>query len=65
MLVTAKQVHPDVFGWRPDNFIDKLSGSTRLRTMVDAGASVNEVIGAWRDELAAFTRLREKYLIYR
>jgi len=65
MLVTAKQVHPDVFGWRPDNFIDKLSGSTRLRTMIDAGASVNEVIGAWRDELAAFTRLREKYLIYR
>jgi uncharacterized protein YbbC (DUF1343 family) len=65
MLVTAKQVHPDVFGWRPDNYIDKLSGSARLRTMVDAGASVNEVTGAWRDELAAFARLREKYLLYR
>jgi uncharacterized protein YbbC (DUF1343 family) len=65
MLVTAKQVHPDVFGWRPDNFIDKLSGSTRLRTMIDAGASVDEVTGAWRGELAAFARLREKYLIYR
>ena len=65
MLVTAKQVHPDVFGWRPDNFIDKLSGSARLRTMIDAGATVNDVTGAWRDELAAFARLREKYLIYR
>jgi uncharacterized protein YbbC (DUF1343 family) len=65
MLVTAKQVHPNVFAWRPDNYIDKLSGSARLRTMVDAGASVNEVTGAWRDELAAFARLREKYLIYR
>jgi uncharacterized protein YbbC (DUF1343 family) len=65
MLVTAKRVHPDVFGWRPDNYIDKLSGSARLRTMVDAGATVNEVTGAWRAELAAFTRLREKYLIYR
>ncbi|MFC4854467.1 exo-beta-N-acetylmuramidase NamZ domain-containing protein [Actinophytocola glycyrrhizae] len=65
MLVTAKQVHPEVFGWRPDNFIDKLSGSARLRTMIDAGATVNEVTGAWRDELAAFTRLREKYLLYR
>lgn len=65
MIVTAKQVHPDVFGWRPDNYIDKLSGSARLRTMVDAGATVNEVIGAWRQELAAFARLREKYLIYR
>jgi uncharacterized protein YbbC (DUF1343 family) len=65
MIITAKQTHPDVFGWRPDNFIDLLSGSTRLRTMVDAGAGVAEVIGAWRDELAAFTRKREQYLIYR
>jgi uncharacterized protein YbbC (DUF1343 family) len=65
MLVTAKQVHPDVFGWRPDNYIDKLSGSARLRTMVDAGASVDEVTGAWRAELGAFAKLREKYLIYR
>ena len=48
MLVTAKQLHPDVFAWRPDNYIDKLSGSARLRTMVDAGASVDEVVGAWR-----------------
>jgi uncharacterized protein YbbC (DUF1343 family) len=65
MLVVAKQTHPDVFAWRPDNFIDKLSGSARLRTMIDAGASVAEVTGAWRDELAAFARLREKYLLYR
>jgi uncharacterized protein YbbC (DUF1343 family) len=65
MLVTAKQVHPTVFGWRPDNYIDKLSGSARLRTMVDAGATVNDIVGAWRQELAAFTRLREKYLLYR
>lgn len=65
MIVTAKQTHPAVFGWRPDNFIDKLSGSARLRTMVDAGATVDEVTGAWRPELAAFANLREKYLIYR
>lgn len=65
MIIAAKQTHPAVFGWRPDNFIDLLSGSARLRTMVDAGAGVAEVIGAWRDELAAFTRKRERYLIYR
>jgi uncharacterized protein YbbC (DUF1343 family) len=65
MLVTAKRVHPDVFGWRPDHYIDLLSGSDRLRTMVDAGAGVDDVIGAWRGELAAFAKLRERYLIYR
>jgi len=65
MIVTAKQVHPDLFGWRPDNFIDKLTGSTRFRTMVDAGAGVDEIVGAWAGELEAFDTLRRNYLIYR
>ncbi len=65
MLVTAKQLYPDVFAWRPDNWIDKLSGSDRLRTMVDAGAGVDEVIGAWRAELAEFGRQRRRHLLYR
>ncbi|RZQ61598.1 exo-beta-N-acetylmuramidase NamZ domain-containing protein [Amycolatopsis suaedae] len=65
MIVTARRLYPDVFAWRPDNFIDKLSGSARLRTMVDAGAGVDEIIGAWRDELAGFDRKRRGYLIYR
>ncbi|WP_116051013.1 exo-beta-N-acetylmuramidase NamZ family protein [Amycolatopsis palatopharyngis] len=65
MIVTARRLHPDVFAWRPDNFIDKLSGSTRLRTMVDAGAGVDEIVGSWRDELAEFTSRRRKHLLYR
>jgi len=65
MLVTAKALHPDVFAWRPNNYIDKLSGSDRLRTMVDAGAGVDEVTGAWRAELAEFDRKRRRYLLYR
>jgi uncharacterized protein YbbC (DUF1343 family) len=65
MIVAAKQVYPSVFGWRPDNWIDKLSGSDRLRLMVDAGAGVDDVVGAWQQELAAFRRQREPYLLYR
>ncbi|RSM39692.1 DUF1343 domain-containing protein [Amycolatopsis balhimycina DSM 5908] len=65
MLVTAKALHPDLFAWRPDTYIDKLSGSDRLRTMVDAGAGVDEVTGAWRAELAEFDRKRRRYLLYR
>ncbi len=65
MLVTAKALHPDVFAWRPDNYIDKLSGSDRLRTMIDAGAGVDEVTGAWRAELAEFDKRRRHYLLYR
>lgn len=64
MIVTAKQLYPSVFGWRPDNWIDNLTGSNRLRTMVDAGASVDDVVGAWQGELTDFRRERRPFLLY-
>ena len=71
MLVAAHALYDD-FEWRYDSWdkarpywIDKLSGSPRLREQVTAGASADEVVGAWKDELAAFDRRRQQYLIYR
>jgi uncharacterized protein YbbC (DUF1343 family) len=64
MIVTAKQLYPSDFAWRSDNWIDKLTGSTRFRTMVDAGASADEVVAAWRPELADFEKLRRAQLLY-
>ncbi|OIK03820.1 exo-beta-N-acetylmuramidase NamZ family protein [Streptomyces monashensis] len=63
LLVTAKRVWAD-FAWRPDHWIDTLTGSARVRTMIDAGAGTDEVTGAWQDELAAFRRTRKGYLLY-
>ncbi len=64
LLVTAKQVWSG-FAWRPDNWIDKLTGSARVRTMIDAGADTDEVVAGWQEELGAFRRMRRKYLVYR
>ncbi|MEU6472789.1 DUF1343 domain-containing protein [Streptomyces massasporeus] len=64
LLVTAKQVWSG-FAWRPDHWIDKLTGSTRVRTMIDAGADTDEVVAGWQEELAAFRGTRRKYLLYR
>ncbi|MFE9609205.1 exo-beta-N-acetylmuramidase NamZ domain-containing protein [Streptomyces sp. NPDC006012] len=64
LLVTAKQVWSG-FAWRSDNWIDKLTGSTVVRTMIDAGAGPDEVARAWQDDLAAFRTVRGKYLHYR
>ncbi|GDY30735.1 exo-beta-N-acetylmuramidase NamZ family protein [Gandjariella thermophila] len=64
MIVTARRCYPAAFGWRPDNWIDRLSGSARLRTMVDAGAGADDVVAAWQQELAEFRRRREPYLRY-
>ena len=65
MIVTAKKLYPSIFGWTPDNYIDNLSGSDRLRTMVDAGASTADIVGAWQGELARFRAQREPFLLYR
>ncbi|MDX3850562.1 DUF1343 domain-containing protein [Streptomyces sp. AK02-01A] len=64
LLVTAKRTWSG-FAWRSDNWIDKLTGSARVRTMIDAGAGTDEVAGAWEDELAAFRAVRRSYLRYR
>ena len=64
MIVAAKKIYGSDFAWRSDNWIDKLTGSTRFRTMVDAGASTDEVVAAWQDELAAFDATRREYLLY-
>jgi uncharacterized protein YbbC (DUF1343 family) len=69
MLAEARR-YPS-FAWRADAWdpqrpywIDKLTGSPRLRTMLDAGATVDEAVGAWRAELAAFDTRRRRYLLY-
>ncbi|MFK4103735.1 exo-beta-N-acetylmuramidase NamZ domain-containing protein [Streptomyces sp. NPDC019531] len=64
LLVTARQTWSG-FAWRSDNWIDKLTGSTRVRTMIDAGASTGEVVAGWQEELTAFRRIRKNYLLYR
>lgn len=67
MLVEARRF--PAFAWRYDGgarpyWIDLLTGSVRLRTMIDAGAPPDEVVGAWRAELAAFDARRRPYLLY-
>jgi uncharacterized protein YbbC (DUF1343 family) len=64
MIVAAKKIYGSDFAWRSDNWIDKLTGSSRFRTMVDAGASTDDVVAAWQDELASFDATRRKYLLY-
>ncbi|MET7483593.1 DUF1343 domain-containing protein [Streptomyces sp. NPDC005538] len=64
LLVTAKKVWSG-FGWRSDNWIDKLTGSARVRTAIDSGAGTDEVVAGWQEELRAFRRVRTEYLLYK
>lgn len=65
LLVEARK--EAAFSWRLDSarhWIDLLTGSARLRTMIDGGATVDEVTASWAGELAAFDRRRQPYLLY-
>lgn len=64
MLDTVKRGYPSVFRWREDHWIDKLTGSARLRTMLDKGAGAEETIAAWQPELERFRRTRRPFLLY-
>ncbi|MFD9562889.1 exo-beta-N-acetylmuramidase NamZ domain-containing protein [Streptomyces sp. NPDC059994] len=64
LLVTVKKAW-NGFAWRPDHWIDKLTGSAAVRTLIDAGAGTDEVVGAWQGGLTAFRATRARYLLYR
>ncbi|MQA84953.1 MAG: DUF1343 domain-containing protein [Streptosporangiales bacterium] len=70
MLASVARLHPDKFSWRRDEgeehpyWIDKLTGSDRVRTAIDAGKDADEVIAGWQDELRRFRAVRERYLLY-
>jgi uncharacterized protein YbbC (DUF1343 family) len=70
VAMLAEAARYDGFAWRKDDdprpyWIDKLSGSTRLRTMLDAGKDTDEITAAWEDEVRAFDRTRRQYFLYR
>ncbi|NLU73653.1 DUF1343 domain-containing protein [Streptomyces sp. HNM0575] len=70
VAMLAEAARYDGFAWRKDDdprpyWIDKLSGSTRLRKMLDAGKDVREITAAWEDEVRAFDRTRREYFLYR
>ncbi|MEV0618213.1 DUF1343 domain-containing protein [Nonomuraea sp. NPDC050404] len=72
VLATAKSLYPDGFAWSdvgtpgsPKYWIDNLTGSTWVRTALDAGKSIDEVINGWQTDLDRFRPVREKYLMYR
>jgi uncharacterized protein YbbC (DUF1343 family) len=68
MIITAKRLHPQEFAWRETQepyWIDRLTGSDAVRTAIDGGADVDEVVAGWQEELAEFRSVRERYLLYR
>jgi uncharacterized protein YbbC (DUF1343 family) len=52
------------FKWIENNYIDKLAGTSKLRTMIDESKTFKEIIDSYSDELENFKLQREKFLLY-
>ena len=59
------------YKWYPDkkkffnNFFEKLAGTNVLREMIENGMSAAEIHAAWQKDIAAFQKIRKKYLLYK
>ncbi len=47
------------------SFFTKLAGTTILRQQIESGMSEDEIRDSWKDGIAAFKKVRRKYLIYK
>lgn len=64
-LVDFYRQFPDKDNFFRENlYIDKLAGGKELREQIIAGRTEEEIRESWRDDLAAFREIRERYLIY-
>jgi uncharacterized protein YbbC (DUF1343 family) len=73
LLQVFRAADPEKFGWREPPYeyehdkmpIDILSGSSELRTQIDAGLDHRAIGESWEADRATFLRDREQYLLYR
>lgn len=72
LIEAVRAADPSQFAWRQPPYeyehdkepIDILAGSPALREAIDAGATAAEIETSWAQDLEAFTRLREPFLLY-
>lgn len=72
MAKTLFDLYPADFKWKEPpyeyvfdrNPFDVIAGTRRLREMFEEGKSLTDIEGSWAPGLAAFSRIREKFLLY-
>lgn len=72
LVKTIYDLYRDDFQWRTSayeyefdrNPFDVIAGTTKIREMIESGASVREIKLSWQTDLEKFNTLREKYLLY-
>ena len=72
LIQMFRRLDPVKFAWRQPPYeyehdklpIDILAGSAKLRQQIEGGVPPKEIGASWRDDEAAFKKLREPFLLY-
>ncbi|OKY25193.1 exo-beta-N-acetylmuramidase NamZ domain-containing protein [Thalassotalea sp. PP2-459] len=51
--------------FKSPSFMDKLSGTDKIRKMILAGNSEEQIVETWKEDLIEFKRQRKQYLLYK
>ena len=63
-LIKFYQASPDKAKFFLNDFINRLAGTDRLKNMIEAGKTEEEIRASWQKELADYKIMRKKYLLY-
>ena len=67
-LIRMYKLYPDKdnFFTNPfdKNYIDKLAGTDRFKQQVREGMTEDQIRASWKEELDAYKKMRQKYLLY-
>jgi uncharacterized protein YbbC (DUF1343 family) len=63
-ILLALKKSSSKFAWTNKNFIDKLVGTNKLRTMIDNGSTLNEIISESEKDARNFKEKAKPYLLY-
>ncbi|MGM7721482.1 exo-beta-N-acetylmuramidase NamZ family protein [Metabacillus sp. Hm71] len=65
IIKTIHDLYPDDFEFLAVNNFGRLIGNDWVRTMIEEGASVSDIVTEYQDDLMRFKKIREQYLMYK
>lgn len=62
LLIAARCLSGDAWAW--NQHFERLAGGGSLRTALESGSNVSDIVATWQESISSFTQRREKYLLY-